>query len=338
LRQADSDVCTVALFQICRIGKPAEKTVPALLDLYKTPGRQFKNRILDALVATETNDPEVLRQIEKEMLSGEPEYNRYSAMRAFVALAREDETPRILRLLIPLLDDKKQKWFAIRELGKIGPAAHEAVPALKEFMLHDYMQLVLAAALSYWQITGDMPGALVAIGRFFDKPKWPSDYFAFRILETMGPAARGAVGRIDEVIAKEQISMVYRAAMARYRITGDPGPTIKALIKIVDTYPSGQYGQKAEIALGSFGPRAKAAVPTLVKALAFRNMLHEGVYCIRAIRSILGPDSFPADVLQHAVLPSSNKPWKVLRKPAAERPPDEAFPPEEWPPEGVDVF
>ena len=47
-----------------------------------------------------------------------------------------------------------------------------------------------------------------------------------------------------------------------------------------------------------------------MRALAWENMLYEGVHCIRAVRSILGPDSFPSDVVRHAVLPKNEKAWK----------------------------
>jgi len=339
LRQPDSDVCKVALFQICRSGKSAQKTVPALLDLYREPGKQFRRRILDALAATGTSDPEALRLIEREMVSGEPGYIRYSATMAFTALAGEEQTPRVLRRLLPMLNDKKKKWSAIRELGKIGPAAQEAVPVLAEFMLDDYMQLAMEAALAYWRITGDTAKTLSVMERFFDTPKWPLDRVAFRVLETMGPAAREAIGRIDEVIANEGARMVNLAAMARYRITGDPGPTVEALADVVDTCPSRQYRKEAAIALAEFGPEAKAAVPALVRALAWEPILHEGIHCIRAIRSILGPDSFPSDVLGHAVLPGKGKPWKLLKDPAIEERPGPAFPLEDAPPDDrFDVF
>jgi len=155
-------------------------------------------------------------------------------------------TDRVLQVLIDTLQDNKGWYYqrAAAALGRMGPAARPAVPALAGSLrceeVHDYLDFE-----AYMQ----------------------SRRAPFEALVQIGPAAKSARSSLQQALNDPEVLIRVLAAETLGKLDSeDPGvlPVLTAALR----ERSGQVRSSAADALGRLGPPAKGAVPVLVETLS----------------------------------------------------------------------
>lgn len=208
-------------------------------------------------------------------------------------------------VLIEALEHRnpQMKADAAVVLAGIGPSTSSAVPALREALVgfdpsaRRMLRKDLRLAEALWVLARDPKaveivleifrgdpdgnhGVIETLGRIgTDSPavitalvnalraEGPHFHLAMSALEAIGPPARDAVPILAEVLlAGEEIWGRMHAARALWRITGEAGPSVAALVAALDD-PNERVGRWAALSLGWMGPAATAALPALRRKL-----------------------------------------------------------------------
>ncbi len=155
-------------------------------------------------------------------------------------------------------------------LGRIGPAAAVAVPALDELVAKSSAQLTGVLAWARWRITGERTAqtaqtlALIA----GTPPHGPE---GLRLLADLGPAAAAHAPMIRASLTNSYEWVRAEAANALWRSTGDTTSTVQVLVSLLDGYPwlpmFAPVHSVAVECLGNIGTPAEAAAPALIRFL-----------------------------------------------------------------------
>ncbi|WP_406234293.1 hypothetical protein [Nocardia sp. NBC_01009] len=167
----------------------------------------------------------------------------------------------------------------VEVLGRFGPAAGATAPAVRPFLAHSEPRVRWDAAAAWWRLTGDPEPALVlALDAF------RADAFSFRATEiagNLGPAAAACVPHLRRLIDSPERREASHAAIALWRITGEPGPTVTTLLEHSTTALPKSDAERASArdftddwlidaadCFAEIGPAAAAAAPLLATELA----------------------------------------------------------------------
>ncbi|MEH0935303.1 hypothetical protein [Micromonospora psammae] len=170
--------------------------------------------------------------------------------------------PCLPELLARLPDDG-----AARALAALGPAAVDAVPALRRATGSDEWRQRLPAASALWQVTGDAELVLPVLARSLEGTTFEARDAA-RGLAELGPAAAGTAPRLRELCAAADSTgwLPLAAAVALWRVTGDAAATLPTLLS---AWRANSYTAREVVRhLAEFGPLAADAVPLLRAELA----------------------------------------------------------------------
>ena len=180
-------------------------------------------------------------------------YAFQAALRAFGPAA----APAVPRLLAAPLRD----WSA-GTLGRIGPTAADALPALRRATAGDDPALAVAAAGALWRIDRS-PDALPLLTARLDGPAAAD---AFGEIAAMGAAAAPAAALVETYVdaSPGEWWTSVRAAVALWRITGDAERVAPALTA---AWHGNRHTRRA-IAEAATGPLAVALAPLLRDELA----------------------------------------------------------------------
>ncbi|GGN79858.1 hypothetical protein GCM10010112_54860 [Actinoplanes lobatus] len=176
-------------------------------------------------------------------------YGFQAALRSFGPAA----APAVPRLLASPLDD----WSAAT-LGRIGPAAGTALPALRRAATGEDPRLAVASAGALWRIDRD-PGALSLLTARLDGPAGAD---AFEEIAAMGLAAAAAAPLVATYLDAPPEGHWWapaRAALALWRINGDAERAAPVLAAAWQGNPL----TRPRIAEAAAGPLAEALEPLL---------------------------------------------------------------------------
>jgi HEAT repeat protein len=191
---------------------------------------------------------------------GEYEYVRGGSAWAIGRMgpAAEEAVP----LLIETLQSKHISVLrnAPRALGDIGPAAKPAVEPLLDMLYHEDATARAAAAVALWQIDRH-PKALPALEEMLTVGKDPQPHQAAVALGRLGPEAWPAVETLVKALGHADADTARAAAMA----LAGMGNVAIAPLESALTNPSEQVRGNAVEALGKIGAQS---VPAIVEALA----------------------------------------------------------------------
>ncbi|MFC6019723.1 hypothetical protein ACFP2T_26390 [Plantactinospora solaniradicis] len=152
--------------------------------------------------------------------------------------------------------------YVIRPLGRLGPAARDAVPVLRPLLDAPERGLALAAVSSLYRITADPAPVLPVLGRFLDGDRYAATAAAGEIAE-IGPAAAGQLPRLRALLAEPDPHgwLHLRAAQALWRVAGDADAVLPVLAELWDRNVS----TRTTVATiwAEIGPPAAAALPLL---------------------------------------------------------------------------
>ncbi|MEU3397106.1 hypothetical protein [Streptomyces filamentosus] len=168
--------------------------------------------------------------------------------------------------VVPLLEDSSLSLSAIDALVAMGPAAAPAAPAVRGAVVLDHPANHLKVAWALWRLGGDHDEALRLAGETVLGEDGPG-YGPVHLLGTFGPAAAPYADRVRHVMEHGGPWLRPRAAVALWRITGDPEPSASVLE--ADLFPVAEGGDAygsfldalhALAEIGTLSPAARAAL------------------------------------------------------------------------------
>jgi HEAT repeat protein len=113
--------------------------------------------------------------------------------------------------------DPMRRHLAAETLGKIGPGAQEAVPALAEAVQDEVGAVHVYAAAALLRI--DRAAAIDALGKALQASSAWVREDAARALGDVGPAARPAIPLLQQALRDQATSVREAAALALRRIS-----------------------------------------------------------------------------------------------------------------------
>jgi HEAT repeat protein len=281
-------------------GKEAQAALPILLDILKSPDVNARRRATEALAAMgpgaekaipaliETLDDEssfvadgavealgemgslakpavapLLRKFEK--IKGDDREADFEKRKILTAL--EGIGPGTGEAVAKLVEWLPKNPQAARVLGRIGPAAKAAVPALERIYKKETGYARAWSAFALVKITGKTEPYVAALAHMFQKSRKPEPRReAVLALAALGPDAGAALPTLMMALKEkgDRDSRDFRreaaTAIAHF------GPKAKeAVPHLIDMVKTGYYMEQvtAAQALGAIGPDAKAAIPAL---------------------------------------------------------------------------
>ncbi len=234
LKDRDDYVRSIAAESLGRIGPDAREAVPAHAEMANDRLRALAAQALWRIAKDERAIPILMEYLQTSSAN-----NQTHAMTilAEIGPAGKDAVP----LLISVLNradpyqgrdtsmEKRRPEEAAKTLGRIGPEARAAVPALEAALKDPDGGVRIAAGLALWRIARSEL-ALKALSESLLDPDQNTRFHAAMALGEIGSAAKSAVPALIEALKND--------------------PSIRSI---------------TAKALGQIGPAAKAAVPALVE-------------------------------------------------------------------------
>jgi HEAT repeat protein len=250
LKRDNVDLQRAAVSALGSIGPEAKAAVPTMIPLLDSEDfhtQYFTERALGAIGPEARSAVPALRRKLKE---GAPSVRRHAAT------ALGDIGPDIGKEgLQSLLDALKDPLQPIREdaviaLGKLGPFAQPAIPAIEEATVQDTIGARAQAAKSLWLLTGKTDIAVPALIEELDEFRKP--IVAAKILGEIGPPAAAAVPTLTERLKSKDEEIRLCAA----RALGHIGPAAQAAVSVLKELredPDPLVGEAATEALNQIG-------------------------------------------------------------------------------------
>jgi HEAT repeat protein len=241
----DANLRNNAINALVQLGPDGRAAAPALVDNLKDPNQYVVTLSLQALRNMQPDAKTVMPALEEQLKSTNP-YLRAMTADAMVALDRENKAA--MPVLIELLEDKQWLATAAQSLGRMGPSAKEAVPAMAKVL------------------------------------KAPPNPFAraqiVYALGQIGPDAKAAIPDVLDLIKAEKDLNVRSAALnALKAMHADSKEAAAAMITVLgEATPNPMTHHIAMEVLGQCGKEGKEAIPVLLEGL--KN--GDGYYRLRA--------------------------------------------------------
>jgi HEAT repeat protein len=230
-----------------------------------TLAESLREYIAAALAALGVADPGVI----DELLAGmgrrslatylsQPERAR-SSMAALVKL----EAKAVPALIQAMKDERYAgRDLALEALGAIGPAAKDALPAIKQQLMTEDVLALSRAVEAKWRIDGDAEFAIERMVSVLNEKRGRENYAATRTLVHMGAHAKPAVPAMISVLKRNKDRNVLWAL-------GELAPHSKelAMPALRDALAMPGLEDDAAIALQNLGEPAEVLIPLQIKRL-----------------------------------------------------------------------
>lgn len=219
--------------------RPTTSLLPALIEALKDKRPEVRCGVARVLQAGGAESKLAIPFLAQSLKDGDPSV-RIEAAIALLALSPESDTVPLSLLLEglqnPLPDVHSRAAYAI---GKLGPAAKEAIPALVQILKKG--------------LTNERAWAAIAIGN-------------------IGPEAKDVSPALLEALRDPSDGIVrLRAAEALWRIERQPTQVLPTLVESLKGANSSER-LVAALVLSQMGPAAKDALPELVQAIKDSNV------------------------------------------------------------------
>jgi HEAT repeat protein len=253
------------------LGPVAKAAVPALVEQLNDLDRVSPNRVLSLLGKLGPDAgaavPGLIRLLKaKDTFLGDQVMETLGR----IGPAAKGAVP----LMVEALGEKDdyRRAHAARALGEMGPAAEAAVPKLTEALDDPSKMVRVWAAFALARVTGKAGEYVGRIAECWDEPRGGKkdfgtvDFDVAQALERLGPAARPARELILRGLANPHTAPGTHHSLARAAgsLQGDADVVVPKLVALLDEQKVTDYGgpdRRVHViaALGSFGPKAKAA-------------------------------------------------------------------------------
>jgi HEAT repeat protein len=304
-----------AIDALVAIGAGTEVTIPVLIErflkqgcVHRTgAGTFFYNPYVETSLAG-IGAPAVPALV--EVLKGPNKEMRVCAAWVLCEIGPAARTaiPSLIEAIERLDQDwgaKTFKFYVVRALGRIGPDARAAVPILNRLL----DQALKPSPAEDTRDAFDVATALAEIGapptgKLLDAFVRTGDSFAARQLACLGPKAREAVPSLRALLTDKRLEVRANAAVALAYIEPSLGESIPVLIEGLNHLDDNTLDVlEVPQALAQLGPKAKAAIPTLIGLVkkerddsdvlnALVQIDPEGKECVPALISALDHEDF----------------------------------------------
>jgi HEAT repeat protein len=249
---ADKELRRPAIIALAKIG-PAERSFGTILAGLDDPETDVRDSALSALQQFWRLDRADLRDLAAALKK-----SKRAETRTFAVTALGDLGPGAVPALIKALDDTEPgvRKLAVVTLDKVG--AKDAVPNLAALLDKDTGDLALrhAIVLALGRLGPDAEAAVPALGRVLKgDPVLRGE--AATALGAVGPAAKDAIPLLITGLADEEVGDTAALALARIG-----KPAVSALAAALTSWNRGVRFRAATV-LGQIGPDAQAAVGEL---------------------------------------------------------------------------
>lgn len=283
---------------------PQPGSVPALLAGLQDPTPLVRQNSANALGRVGVGAPGVAEPLTAALT------DRDFRVRRAAATALGELVPEGMGAVGPLTEvarkdaDLGARLAAIQSLGRLGPRAAPAVPALVDFLAEADSNLGSPHQASVGALKGIGPEARPALVAALAAPQARTRQGAVEALLQMGPASREAVPAIAKLLEDADVAVRLAAAEAVWRLDRRPQTAVAAATRVLREAGKGPAAglerAKSVYLLGEVGPEARSTTPALLDLLKDRsqNALLR-VYVIEALAK-MGPDERSAKALAAA--------------------------------------
>ena len=231
-------------------------------------GKTIEDWMIESLAEHPRQDGkaiEALRQM------GEPAVRRLTWM-----LENEDSALKLkiiaLTKKVPALSDLLvgnywDRYFAARTLGKLGPSARSAIPALERTARSSDRELARAASAALVSIRNEPIEPIIKAYQDRTTTNW---VHAYGLLLELGPVAKSAVPALLAELQSTNSHVRMVALTVLGRVGAESSECVPPLVgALIDT--NQVIRSLATHALAGMGPLAKPAIPAVVSSLADTN-------------------------------------------------------------------
>jgi HEAT repeat protein len=263
---------TVCLWSLARVNPGDQQlvraVVPRLVEALKAPEPRLRAIAARALIDLNP-DPAIVRPVmQKVMQDASPE--ALNDMLDALASLGEKAVPR----LIKALETEEVRAKAAAILGRIGPPAKAAVPALIKALSDKNPETRNEVLFALGAIGPDAKDAVPTISRALAAPDKNVCYSACYALGKIGPAAKPCCAELQKCLAGDDPFLAMASAWALAHIDPkDPQTAAKAVPVLMRALrdPDPLTRVQAAESLGLFGPLAGGAAAALSKLSGDQN-------------------------------------------------------------------
>jgi HEAT repeat protein len=262
LQESDSQTRLAALRVLYQVDEHDRDLVPSLLTLGQSPDLNTRFGVMQ--LASELNPkPRELEPLFRALLK-----DTNVALQCQAAAALYETEPKSIEQVMPVLldalKDRNRRDWAMNAVGRIGPAAKDALPQLINSLKNDPndgigYNLTLAHALASLGPS--------AVGPLFDLLDEPNAYVMNTLLQALAILGPHLGDRLPAALRSNK-PVVRRNALSLCARTS-PSYTKAAVPALIDIIKGSDKGdrQSAVQVLTQIGPSGRPAVPALIEAL-----------------------------------------------------------------------
>jgi HEAT repeat protein len=278
LKDEKQDVRLAAAMALLAIDPNQKAAIPVLRDLLGDGNKGGANQKADRGFVL------LLDQIERAN-EGDATYRAWTRLTAGDALLlTEGQTDAVLPSLVDLL--KHEEWYirkeAAKRIGGMGPKAKAAADPLRAALrgqivprLRDVDAIaIIQAAEALWKVDGRGEAVVPTLMEALKHEHWRVRADAAELLGRIGPAAKEAIPVLTDALNDRDpssglgyVKVRLDAAEAIWKVDHRADLALAVLLDQLNNSTDYFYRRKAARVLGTMGPAAKEAIPSLVKSL-----------------------------------------------------------------------
>ena len=265
-----------AAYQLEKLGPAAKPALPALIKALDDPDKQVWSYAVAAIagLGPDAADaiPALIEDLDGRKSRGRRDRDKRQVLvRSAFALSRIG--PAAIPPLIAVLDadDSPLRAGAAKALGGMGPAAKQAIPALRENLGHGD-EVVRQESIEAIALIG--PASVAPLIEMLGWKEPVQRASAALALAELGRVAAAAAPALTQLLAKEGDATVRAAALSALpKVSPEPAKAVPLLIEGVKS-DDNAIRHAASNALLLIRPAAKTTVPPLVAMLKDANADH----------------------------------------------------------------
>jgi HEAT repeat protein len=264
LKDGDLNVRRTAVSALGRVGPAARAAAPRLAELARDK-KDLNLRLMSLAALRQVHaDARLVLPLAKEAVKDD---NAAIKAQGLELLWQADpRSQEVVPLALEMLKTPAGRYAALNLLGRMGPAAREAVPELVGLLKGNDQHLRQQALVALGNIGGGAGEAVPAMTGLLKDANVSTRQAAARALGQVGPAARRAVPELLRALDDKDSNTRQTIVFALRTIRPDGKAVVPRLLEVAKEDQT--YARTAALdLLGEYGPEAAAAVPLLLDEL-----------------------------------------------------------------------
>jgi HEAT repeat protein len=260
-------------------GPDAVRALPAFIEMLDDRSPGYRRQVLQIIAAIGPKAKGARSAIVRLIKDGkDPQYT--VAIEAIVAISSDPK--EAVPVLIPLLEDANADFYAYCALCEMGPAAKEALPTIRRYVLKELAAMEKEKRTTFYRaydLTKFGGDAVPLLVEMLDACGGCGRADALDGLEKLGPRATAATPALLKLLKHDDPVACLRAALILWKLEKHPA-VVTACAELLSAVPDIMYNPDgirsggesvavhAATFLGDIGPDARAALPQLREAVA----------------------------------------------------------------------